>query len=81
MRRSFLGDDFLLNSETASLLYHDYAKVMPIIDYHNHFPSTADCRRPSVRKYNPSVAVWRSLQVARNAYFGCGRVLYYGYKI
>jgi len=36
MRRSFLGDDFLLNNDTASLLYHDYAKDMPIIDYHNH---------------------------------------------
>ena len=33
---SFLGDDFLLQSESARRLYHDYAKGMPIIDYHNH---------------------------------------------
>lgn len=38
MARSFLGNDFLLYNETASFLYHDYAKEMPIIDYHNHLP-------------------------------------------
>ena len=37
-KSSFLTDDFLLHSETARRLYHDYAKVMPIIDYHNHLP-------------------------------------------
>ena len=31
-----MGDDFLLNSKTANHLYHDYAKQMPIIDYHCH---------------------------------------------
>jgi len=39
MQRPFLGDDFLLNNDTAALLYHDFAKDMPIIDYHNHLPS------------------------------------------
>ncbi len=34
----FLTDDFLLHSETARRLYHDYAKNLPIIDYHNHLP-------------------------------------------
>ena len=32
----FINDSFLLNSKEASVLYHDYAKKMPIIDYHNH---------------------------------------------
>ncbi|MDW5289780.1 glucuronate isomerase [Formosa sp. PL04] len=32
----FIKDNFLLNSETAEILYHKYAKDMPIIDYHNH---------------------------------------------
>ncbi len=32
----FITEDFLLNSEIACTLYHDYAKEMPIIDYHNH---------------------------------------------
>ena len=34
--RPFIGDDFLLQSEAAVRLYHDYARDMPIIDYHNH---------------------------------------------
>ena len=34
--KEFLGNDFLLNSETAKHLYHDYAAKMPIIDYHCH---------------------------------------------
>lgn len=36
--KSFLDQDFLLQSETARRLYHEFAKVMPIIDYHNHLP-------------------------------------------
>lgn len=36
--RAFLDDDFLLYSSTAATLYHDYAKQMPIIDYHCHLP-------------------------------------------
>jgi glucuronate isomerase len=34
----FLSEDFLLQSETAKALYHDFAKDMPIIDYHCHLP-------------------------------------------
>jgi glucuronate isomerase len=37
-QKTFVTDDFLLQSETARILYHDYAKHMPIIDYHNHLP-------------------------------------------
>lgn len=33
---SFINDDFMLNNETAKLLYNKYAKDMPIIDYHCH---------------------------------------------
>jgi len=32
----FITDNFLLNSEEAIVLYHEYAKDMPLIDYHNH---------------------------------------------
>jgi glucuronate isomerase len=38
MKKSFLSDNFLLHSETAERLYFDFAKDMPIIDYHNHLP-------------------------------------------
>ncbi|WP_026629337.1 glucuronate isomerase [Dyadobacter alkalitolerans] len=37
-QKTFISDDFLLRSETARILYHDYAKEMPIIDYHCHLP-------------------------------------------
>ena len=37
-RRSFIGGDFLLSTESAKRLYYDYAAPMPIIDYHCHLP-------------------------------------------
>ena len=33
---SFINDDFLLKNEIAKKLFHEYAKDMPIIDYHCH---------------------------------------------
>lgn len=36
--KPFLDEDFLLDTETARRLYHEYAKDMPIIDYHCHLP-------------------------------------------
>lgn len=34
--KDFMGEDFLLTSDTAVKLYENYAKEMPIIDYHCH---------------------------------------------
>lgn len=34
--KQFMDEDFLLGSETAVRLYHDYAAEMPIFDYHCH---------------------------------------------
>ena len=34
--KAFMDKDFLLSTETAKKLYHEYAAVMPIIDYHCH---------------------------------------------
>lgn len=36
--KNFLDQDFLLQTDTAKRLYHDYAADMPIIDYHCHLP-------------------------------------------
>ena len=33
---SFINDNFLLKNDTAIRLYHNFAKDMPIIDYHCH---------------------------------------------
>jgi glucuronate isomerase len=38
MAKAFLDEDFLLRSETARRLYHDFAASMPIYDYHCHLP-------------------------------------------
>ncbi len=38
MKKPFLNDDFLLQTDTARQLYHEFAKPMPIIDYHCHLP-------------------------------------------
>ena len=36
MKKQFMNEDFLLNTEAARKLYHTYAEGMPIIDYHCH---------------------------------------------
>jgi len=36
--KKFLGKNFLLDTETAKKLYNDFAKQMPVIDYHCHLP-------------------------------------------
>ncbi|WP_343329733.1 glucuronate isomerase [Polaribacter staleyi] len=36
--KTFLKDDFLLQTDFAKKLYHNFAKKLPIIDYHNHLP-------------------------------------------
>ena len=35
---SYVKDNFLLTNKTAEKLYNDYAKNMPIFDYHCHLP-------------------------------------------
>lgn len=34
--KRFMDEDFLLNNQTAKVLYEKYAKDMPIIDFHCH---------------------------------------------
>lgn len=34
--KEFISEDFLLQTESARRLYHDYAEGLPIIDYHCH---------------------------------------------
>lgn len=36
--RTFIHEDFLLESDVARDLYHSVAAKLPIIDYHNHLP-------------------------------------------
>lgn len=34
--KNFLDEDFILQTETAKHIFHDYAEKLPIIDYHCH---------------------------------------------
>src|SRR5882762_2715969 len=36
--RTFIHEHFLLTGDTAQRLYHEYARDLPIIDYHCHLP-------------------------------------------
>ena len=36
--RTFLDEDFLLETRTAAALYHEVARDLPILDYHCHLP-------------------------------------------
>lgn len=37
---NFVNDDFLLRSEAARRLYHEYAAEEPILDFHSHLPAS-----------------------------------------
>lgn len=38
MKDVFVDDNFLLSTPAAATLYHEYARDLPIIDYHCHLP-------------------------------------------
>ncbi len=38
MASTFISENFLLQNDSAVRLYHDYARDLPIIDYHCHLP-------------------------------------------
>jgi glucuronate isomerase len=52
---SFIGENFLLSGDNASKLFHEVAKELPIIDYHNHLPP-ADIRQN--RKFSNLYELW-----------------------
>ncbi len=39
MKAKFMDENFLLHTKTAQTLFHEYAKNMPIFDYHCHLPA------------------------------------------
>ena len=53
--KPFLDEDFLLDNKMARVLYHDYAKSQPIIDYHNHLPPNEIAGN---RQYENITQVW-----------------------
>lgn len=53
--KKFLGKDFLLQNETAELLYHEHAARMPVIDYHCHLSPTDIAQD---RKFENLYRIW-----------------------
>ncbi|MBR2949216.1 MAG: glucuronate isomerase [Lachnospiraceae bacterium] len=53
--KKFMDENFLLTTETAQKLYHEYAEVMPILDYHCHLNPQEIYED---RKYENITQVW-----------------------
>ena len=53
--KPFLSEDFLLQTQTAKALYHQYAKDMPIYDYHCHLPV---CDIAENKKFENLTQIW-----------------------
>jgi glucuronate isomerase len=53
--KNFLDEHFLLSNKTAQKLYFEYAKDMPIIDYHNHLPPNEIAEN---KKFENITRVW-----------------------
>ncbi|MFN3402458.1 MAG: glucuronate isomerase [Cytophagaceae bacterium] len=54
-KNSFIGEDFLLNSVKAGILYNEFAKDLPIIDFHCHL-SPEDIAND--RQFNNITELW-----------------------
>ena len=67
--KNFMDKDFLLQTETASSLFHNYAEKTPILDYHCHI-NPAEIAND--RKFDNITQAWRrSLQMALHAFLRC----------
>ncbi len=55
--KTIINDDFLLHNEMAKVLFNEYAKDMPIIDYHNHL---APDEIAANKKFKNLTEIWLS---------------------
>ena len=53
--KQFMDKDFLLSTETAQTLYHEYAEKMPVLDYHCHINPQEIAEN---RKFDNITQVW-----------------------
>ena len=53
--KAFMDEDFILSTETAKKLYHEYAETMPILDYHCHLNPKEIYEN---KKYDNLTQVW-----------------------
>lgn len=55
--KTFITDDFLLKTDTARRLYHEFAEKQPIIDYHSHLIPQQIAEN---RKFDNIAQIWLS---------------------
>ena len=65
--KPFMDRDFLLDTEIAKHLYHDYAKSMPLVDYHCHISPKEIYEN---RRFDNIVEVWLGGENPDGTYFG-----------
>jgi len=65
--KAFMDKDFLLETETAKHLFHDYAEKMPLVDYHCHL-SPKEIYED--RRFEDLAQVWLGGLQADGTYFG-----------
>ncbi len=65
--KPFMDKDFLLETETAKHLFHDYAEKMPLVDYHCHISPKEIYEN---RRFNDLVEVWLGGKQPDGSYFG-----------
>ena len=65
--KAFMDQDFLLETETAKRLYHQYSAKMPLVDYHCHLNPQEIYED---RKFENLAQVWLGGRQADGSYFG-----------
>ncbi len=67
MAKAFMDKDFLLETETAKHLFHDYAEPLPLVDYHCHIPPQEIYED---RKFEDLTQVWLGGENPDGSFFG-----------
>ena len=65
--KAFMDQDFLLETETAKHLFHDYAKSLPLVDYHCHLNPREIWED---RRFNDLAEVWLGGQESNGSFAG-----------
>ena len=65
--KAFMDKDFLLETETARHLFHDYAEKLPLVDYHCHLNPQEIYED---RRFNNIVEVWLGGRKPDGSYAG-----------
>jgi len=65
--KAFMDKEFLLETDTAAHLYHEYAASMPLADYHCHIPPREIYED---RRFDNLAEVWLGGQNPDGSYFG-----------